>query len=134
MPGAELKIERQNHYVDNYHAGFRCRIEVMAVNNLPSEKLFAYIAVPVAGESGIKKGQFSHVCSATDLEEFPEDDPDPQSAEQFFRASVVDLVVPTKSIAEDFVSLVTTDVEMLVNTYQQFTDMSEETVVIGDMP
>lgn len=133
MPGITIKIERQNHYVDNYHAGFRCRIEVTARKNLPSEKVFAYIAVPVGGESAIKKGQFSHVCSATDLEDLPEDDPDPQSAEQFFRASVVDLVLPTKSIAEDFIELVQADLAMLADTYQQFVDMSETTVIIGDM-
>ena len=71
------------YYLNNID-GIRVRIEADDATLMPT-KIFAYQMAPVKPGETEPVGAFDHVCSAVDLEEYPEDEPVINSRPQWFR-------------------------------------------------
>ena len=82
----------------NYHStdGIRVRIEATDANLMPN-KVFAYLLLPLKPGENERVGAFDHVCSPTDLEEYPEDAPIPNFRPEWFRLDYVDVEIYTNT-------------------------------------
>jgi hypothetical protein len=120
----------------NFHGtdGIRVRIEA-ADAELMSDKVFAYLLLPMKPAAGEREGAFSHVCSPTDLAEYPEDEPIPGVRPEFFRLNYVDVQLRSRSEAKAFIQDVTDDVQRLKTTLDIMdTLQTGGSVWIGDEP
>lgn len=101
----------------NYHSTDGIRVRITASNAaLMPEKIFAYLLMPLKPGEGERVGAFDHVCSPTDLEEYPEDDPIPNMRPEWFRLSYVDVLLRSRAEVEAFIKDVAEDVTRLKNT------------------
>jgi len=89
--------------------GIRVRIEAVCANGMP-RTVFAYRMLPKDPVSGTEEGFFSHICSPTDLAEYPEYAPIPSHTPKWFRLHWVDVVVRSHVEAEKFVNDVVDDI------------------------
>jgi hypothetical protein len=114
--GRRIKL---NWYVSryNYHAtdGIRVRIEASNANLMPN-KVFAYLLLPLRPGDNERVGAFDHVCSPTDLEEYPEDEPIPTIRPEWFRLDYVDVVLRSRTEVYAFIRDVAADVYNLRET------------------
>jgi hypothetical protein len=101
----------------NYNStdGVRVRIEATDAELMP-EKIFAYLMLPMRPGAGEREGAFSHVCSPTDLAEYPEDEPIVGHRPEWFRLNYVDVHLRSRSEAKRFIQDVTDDVNSLKAT------------------
>lgn len=101
----------------NYNGtdGIRVKIEADAAEEMP-RKIFAYLMLPMAPGEENRQGAFDHVCSPTDLEEYPEDAPIPNQRPEFFRLDYVDVVLRSRTEVHAFVRDVAEDVYRLKRT------------------
>jgi hypothetical protein len=101
----------------NYNGtdGIRVRIEADSAEDMP-RKIFAYLMLPLKPGEDIRAGAFDHVCSPTDLEEYPEDEPIPDHRPEFFRLDYVDVVLRSRTEVHAFVRDVAADVYQLKRT------------------
>jgi hypothetical protein len=101
----------------NYNGvdGIRVRIDADAAEEMPS-KIFAYLMLPMKPGENSRSGAFDHVCSPTDLEEYPEDEPIPDYRPEFFRLDYVDVVLRSRTEVHAFVRDVAEDVYKLKRT------------------
>lgn len=114
--GRRLKLTwKVSHYNINAHDGIRVRIEATDAANMPS-KIFAYLMLPLKAGATNPVGAFDHVCSPVDLEEYPEDDPTPDSRPAWFRLDYVDVLLRSRAEVEAFIRDVVDDVQRLKNT------------------
>ncbi len=104
-----------SHYVVNRDDGIRIRIDATDARNMPS-KIFAYLLQPANPSTLARAGAFDHVCSPVDLEEYPEDEPEPFNRPEWFRLAYVDILVRSRLEADEFLSSVTADVRNLKRT------------------
>jgi hypothetical protein len=95
--------------------GVRVRIEATDAELMP-DKVFAYLLLPMKPAAGEREGAFSHVCSPTDLSEYPEDEPIAGQRPEWFRLNYVDVHLRSRSEAKRFIQDVTDDVNSLKNT------------------
>lgn len=101
----------------NYHDTDGIRVRITAQNaNLMSDKVFAYLLLPMKPGAGERVGEFSHVCSPVDLEEYPEDDPIPGHRPEWFRLNYVDVLLRSRTEVHEFIREVTADVQRLKTT------------------
>jgi hypothetical protein len=68
---------------------------------------------PGAGE---RVGEFSHVCSPVDLEEYPEDEPIAGQRPEWFRLNYVDVLLRSRTEVHEFIKEVCADVNRLKGT------------------
>lgn len=101
----------------NYNGtdGIRVRIEADAAEDMP-RKIFAYLMMPMKPGENEREGAFDHVCSPTDLEEYPEDAPIPDHRPEFFRLDYVDVVLRSRTEVHAFIRDVAEDVYRLKRT------------------
>lgn len=97
-----------SRYVVNRIDGIRIRIEVSEAVGM-TDKIFAYLMAPTNPTTLEKAGVFDHVCSPSDLAEYPEDAPIENSRPGWFRLNYVDLHVRSREEADDFLALVKQD-------------------------
>ena len=95
--------------------GVRVRLEANNAENMPN-KIFAYLLLPMQPGAGVREGAFSHVCSPTDLAEYPEDDPIPGHRPEWFRLNYIDVHVRSRSEAKALIQDVANDVAHLKAT------------------
>ena len=95
--------------------GVRVRLEVTEANLMPA-KLFAYILMPMMPGAGQREGAFSHICSPTDLAEYPEDEPLAGIRPEWFRLNYVDVHLRSRSEAKRLIQDIVDDVNALKNT------------------
>ena len=88
-----------------------------------SDKVFAYMMLPLKAGADDKAGAFDHVCSPTDLEEYPEVDPIPNSRPAWFRLNYVDVLLRSRAEVESFIRDVVEDVQRLKNTLDLMDDL-----------
>jgi len=69
------------------------------------------------------------VCSAVDIEEYPEDEPLANSRPQWFRLDYVDVLLRSREEVREFINSVLEDVQILKNTL----DITEDLVPNGDV-
>ncbi len=102
-------VSRYNYQTTD---GIRVRITATDANLMPS-KIFAYLLLPMKPGAGEREGAFSHICSPTDLAEYPEDDPIPGSRPEWFRLDYVDVHLRARSEVKAFIQDVVDDVQAL---------------------
>lgn len=95
--------------------GIRVRITADQAVDMPT-KIFAYMMSPMKPGTGEKVGNFDHVCSPVDLEEYPEDEPIPGLRPEWFRLNYVDILVRSRAEAHAFIKDVIEDVQRLKTT------------------
>lgn len=113
------KTERRIHltwsvsrYLVNNMDGVRVRIEATEANLMPTT-VFAYQTQPMKPGEFTQVGAFDHVCSAVDLEEYPETTPLENVRPEWFRLNYVDVLLRSRDEAKDFIDSVVADVKML---------------------
>lgn len=95
--------------------GIRVRIEANEAALMPN-KIFAYLMLPKRPGQTTGTGAFDHVCSPTDLEEYPEDAPTPNSRPAWFRLNYVDVLLRSRAEVKAFIRDVVDDVQRLKQT------------------
>lgn len=95
--------------------GVRVRITASGAEQMPN-KIFAYLLLPLKPGAGARVGAFSHICSPTDLEEYPEDEPISGHRPEWFRLDYVDVHLRSRSEAKRLIQDVYDDVQSLKNT------------------
>lgn len=101
----------------NFHStdGIRVRVEADAAN-LMTTKIFAYQLLPLKPGADEKVGQFDHICSPVDIEEYPEDTPIPGSRPAWFRLDYVDVMLRSREETQAFIDEIIEDVRRLKST------------------
>jgi len=131
-PTASLRNVHLTWSVSRYLAyqtdGIRVRIEAEDSNLMPT-KIFAYQMLPVRPGEEDRVGTFDHVCSPVDLEEYPEDQPLPNSRPAWFRLDYVDVLLRSRAEVKAFINSVVEDVRALKTTL----DITEDLVPDGDL-
>ena len=117
-----------SRYLTTDTDGIRVRIEADDSNLMPT-KVFAYQMLPVKPGEEDRVGAFDHVCSPVDLEEYPEDQPLPNSRPAWFRLDYVDVLLRSRAEVKAFINSVVEDVQTLKTTL----DITEELVPDGDL-
>lgn len=117
-----------SRYLVNNMDGVRVRIEATAANLMPT-KIFAYQTLPLAPGAAEAVAAFDHVCSAVDLEEYPEDAPLENARPEWFRLNYVDVLLRTRDEAKDFIDGVVADIRMLKDAL----DITETLTLTGDL-
>lgn len=108
--------------------GIRVRITATEAA-LMSDKVFAYMRQPLKPGQTVGVGSFSHVCSPTDLEEYPEDEPLPDIRPEWFRLNYVDVILRSRAEVKAFIRDVVEDVQNLKRTL----DVMDELLPGGDI-
>lgn len=98
-----------SRYIYNEIDGIRVRIQAIEAVGMTT-KVFAYLMAPTNPTTLEKKGTFSHICSPTDLAEYPADAPVENSVPGWFRLNYVDILVRSRQEADDFIECVFNDV------------------------
>lgn len=98
--------------------GVRIRIWVGTACEV-TENIFAYRMLPLNPVTGAQAGTFSHVCSPTDLEEYPEEAPLAGHLPEWFRLPYVDVVLRSRQERDDFLLNVKEDVIRLLATLEK---------------
>lgn len=108
----------------NFHDtdGIRVRITATDAALMPA-KVFAYILLPMKPTAAERVGAFDHVCSPTDLEEYPEDTPLPNARPEWYRLDYVDVLLRSRGEVNDFIKNVTEDVQRLKDTLDLVDDL-----------
>jgi hypothetical protein len=120
----------------NYHATDGIRVRIVASDALLMPiKIFAYLLLPLKPGESERVGAFDHVCSPTDLEEYPEDEPIPDTRPEWFRLDFVDVLLRSRAEVEAFIRDVAEDVQRLKATLD-LTDtlLPGGQIWIGDAP
>lgn len=101
----------------NYHDTDGIRVRIVASDAvLMSAKIFAYLTMPVKPGEEERVGAFDHVCSPTDIEEYPEDTPLPDMRPEWFRLNYVDVLLRSRAEVDAFIKDVVEDVQRLKRT------------------
>ena len=118
-PAGNLRRIRLSWQVSRYNFettdGIRVRITASDAYLMPS-KVFAYTMLPMKPNAEERIGVFDHICSPTDLEEYPEDDPIPNQRPAWFRLNYVDVLLRSRSEVKEFIESVVSDVQRLKET------------------
>lgn len=101
----------------NFHTTDGIRVRITAGQAaMMSDKVFAYQMLPLKPGDGERVGAFDHVCSPTDLEEYPEDEPIQHSRPAWFRLNYVDVLLRSRAEVQAFIKDVVEDVQRLKQT------------------
>jgi hypothetical protein len=132
--GIWLRRYAQTRYVASNIEGFRFKAVTYGANLMP-EKIFRYGREALNAREGTFVLSFDGVCSPSDLEEFPEEEPTVNSFPEFCRLNYVDLVFRTQAQAEDTWQNIISEVTSLVNTLNTMDNITNETSLkFGDPP
>jgi len=118
--------------VSDYHFhksdGIRVRIEATDSELMPT-KVFAYLLLPAQADAEERTGAFDHVCSPSDLEEYPEDEPIPNVRPEWFRLNYIDVVLRSRAEVHAFIRDTAADVYTLKRTL----DLADRLNPIGEL-
>lgn len=110
------------YYCDS-SIGVRVKLVCTTTEGL-SPKIFAYHS---------KTKKFNHVCNVIDLIECPEDTPSEGNWPWWYRKDYVDLLVPTVSVAYDFIKKVEDDIADLYRMMKYYNVLvTEKCFIVGD--
>ena len=131
-PGRHVRISWSfNEYFVGTVDGLRIRIEASEAANMPN-KIFAYQLVPAGPADAEPIGMFDHVCSPSDLQEYPEDEPVPTVRPAWFRLAYVDLLLRSRAEVDDLLHGVLQDVAGLKAALDAVDDITASgTIVIS---
>ena len=111
--GVSLRRAAQTRFVANGVDGFRFTVEAHSPAHMPAE-IFLYVRRPLDPRTGEEADEFTSVCSAPDLEEYPATAP--TGNPPFFRLATIDLVVRSQHEADEAWAVIRRDVGVLVET------------------
>ena len=131
MTSIELTPQFQKNFVINKHSGYRLRIDVTNSVDI-SPKIFRYYESPPDPVTGVSTQEFTGVCSLVDMEELPEDSPNPTDCPKAFRLGYMDVVVDTESLANEVWELVQEEVALLVQSFTESTQLELGISVVID--
>lgn len=119
-------------HISRYYAhstdGIRVRIETSDANLMPA-KVFAYQMMPIGPAEAERAAMFDHVCSPSDLEEYPEDEPIATMRPAWFRLNYVDVLLRSRTEVDSFIRDVTADVQSL----KEVLDVADELIPEGEL-
>ena len=81
-----------------------------------SSKVFAIEVMPRSADKTAQNVRFSHVCSPSELVEFPEDEPGDC---HYFRVDCIEMVFDTPDIVDHVMDNMRHDVKKLVDEYKE---------------
>jgi hypothetical protein len=116
-------------FVPNRGEAFRLRVEALYPEGLPAE-IFAHqkrLIDPATGETG---DEFCFVCSPFDLTIYPANEPEPTQFPQFFRKSVVDILLGTQALADDLWRNLQQEVNELISALNKLDVLGEAETVL----
>lgn len=112
--------------------GFRFRVVAYGAYDMPNT-IFLYKRKVLNASDSTTRDAFQSVCSTVDLSVFPEYEP--EGVPPFFRASEIDLILPSNTLADDTWAAIKQDVANLVRALGFMDDLEPgEIVVYGDPP
>jgi len=121
----------QEQYTAGRTQGYRMVIEVDEVCNV-SANIFLYQVSFPDPETGETTSRFKAVCSPSDIEQYPIDEP--ESGGTYYRLSSADLLFRAVSLADETWDAIRGDVEELVETLGLMDEMGLiETVTIDGL-
>lgn len=121
-------------YVDGSVDGFRLTVVATAAVGMPTA-VFAYLAGPPQPGQTEGLATFDHVCSPTDLAEYPEGTPADGAVPPWFRVASVDLVFRSRSLAEEALTALVEQVGALRDALDRVDDLGALTPVwLGTPP
>ena len=95
------------------------RVQTSSVG-LPSAKVFAIEVLPKAKDSTVPKYRLSHVCSVSEMEELPEDEPGDCC---YFRTNDIGMIFDTAVLADATVDIIKADVAKLADEYTKLYEL-----------
>jgi hypothetical protein len=98
--------------------GYRFRVEVVEAVEI-TDKIFRYLMMEKNPRTNEEYGRFDGVCDPYHIETIPEDEPTTGSDPAWFRLNYVDLIVETRSIADEALELIQEDIEGLLAAYDR---------------
>ena len=114
--------------------GFRIALACTRAQGMPNE-LFAFRLEPVNPAAGVPpRGIFSHVCSPTDLEEFPVGAPYPNASPPWFRLDTVDLVFRSRATADETMQGLLAEITALKGALDALDDLQGQAAVTIGTP
>lgn len=99
--------------VPNQALGFRFKIQAIEAADMPL-KIFAHQQAVESPHSATVKEEFVFVCSAFDLTLYPADEPDTTQSPAYYRKDLIDVVVASQAMADEFWDAVKQEVCNLV--------------------
>jgi len=126
-----LTLKRHDGVLSGDGGGFRAQIQADQPVGLDDAAVFAYLACSTAPGSPQQVGVFDHICTPTDLAEFPIGAPREDTVPPWFRMDVVDLVFRSRIEVLEFWDDVQDRVKLLVDACesQDRLDHAESVVI-----
>lgn len=122
----QINLQRDiTAHTDNAIQGTRVKVTVTSATGL-SPKIFVYREIPLNPNDVTKVAQFDHVASPSDLEDFPEDAPVSGSDPSWFRLNEVDVIVRSRTIADEFWGALLQDVTDLKSTLDRLDTFDDQ--------
>ena len=101
----------------NGHTKLRLVVEADGI----SPKIFAIEILPRSADKLKPLYRFSHVCSPSEMVEFPDDIPGDNC---YFRTEDIEMIFDTVALASAVLERVQHDIRILVNAYNEFSEES----------
>jgi len=108
-----------------YDGGFRLDISVDSAVGV-SPAIFVYRRLPTYPGSSSSEDRFEAIASPVDLEEYPEDAPNPADS-QWFRRNSVSLLFRSMDVLTDTWAKIQDDIDLLVDTLNAIDTVDSET-------
>ena len=122
----QINLQRDiTAHTDNAIQGTRVKVTVTSATGL-SPNIFVYREIPLNPNDVTKVAQFDHVASPSDLEDFPEDAPVSGSDPSWFRLNEVDVIVRSRTIADEFWGALLQDVTDLKSTLDRLDTFDDQ--------
>lgn len=102
---------------------FRIVATVVSAEEMPRE-IFGHQRSLVDPYNGKFADEFAFICSAWDLSIYPANEPLATQVPAFFRKRVIDVLVPSVTLAEEFIATVQSQVATLVTTMNQLDQLA----------
>lgn len=118
--GIRLGIQRTPDYETDLSAGQFVRLWIDQQEGFGDDSLFVYQRHTLNPETGEFGGFFSNVASPNDYEELPVGEPaDTDTTTKLFRLDYVEAYFESRAAADDFVTAVSDDIELLIQAMKQ---------------
>lgn len=115
--GVTLRRSAQTRMYVNGVDSFRFQVLAHEACGMPAA-IFRFLRYPYDAVTETQKDEFDGVCSAPDLEEFPENEPQANAVPPYFRRDQIDLLLRSQHDADEAWTLIQEDVRILVETLQ----------------
>ncbi len=130
MRDATIDVETTEHD-SGLAPGFRLTIACSAATEMPTA-IFRYRSLSPSAPDGSRRSAFDGVCSPSDLEDHPQDAPEPESGPGWFRLAVVDLVFRSRAEVDETRSAILAEIDALIKTLNRLDAQGDSLSVVLD--